>query len=130
MPEKVQKLKIQGVCLDHGMEDPNPKIPYELKPIASYTTKPGVAELCQLLGRGDINQRSAQAAAWHLNNDMSWEELANKRIHHLIGPDTPYFSPQELQVAYKAAEYAKEVAKAREKKNESSSSYSPVAEGN
>ncbi|PQO31773.1 hypothetical protein C5Y97_20415 [Blastopirellula marina] len=129
MPEKVQKIKVQGVCLDHGLEDPDPKIPYELKPIEAYTTKPGVAELCHLLGSGELNQRSAQAAAWHLNNGMSWEELANKRIHHLIGPDTPYFSRQELQVAYKAAEYAKEVEKAR-KKGDSSSSYTTVSEGN
>ncbi|PQO32249.1 hypothetical protein DTL21_18655 [Bremerella cremea] len=129
MPEKTQKIKVQGVCLDHGLEDPDPKIPYELKPIASYTTKPGVAELCHLLGSGELNQRSAQAAAWHLNNGMSWEELANKRIKHLIGPDTPYFSRQELQVAYKAAEYAKEVEKARKKQQESSS-YTSLSEGN
>ncbi|MFN3150787.1 hypothetical protein [Bremerella sp.] len=115
MPEKVQRIKVQGVCLDHGLEDPDPQIPYELKPIASYTEKPGVADLCHMLGSGQLNQRSAQAAAWHLNNGMSWEELANKRIEHLIGDDTPYFSRQELQIAYKAAEAAKERHAAREK---------------
>lgn len=117
MPEKVQRLKVQGVCLDHGLEDPDPQIPYELKPISAYTQKPGVADLCHMLGSGELNQRSAQAAAWHLNNGMSWEELANKRVEHLIGDDTPYFSRQELQVAYKAAEAAKERHAAREKAN-------------
>ncbi|PQO31186.1 hypothetical protein C5Y96_12620 [Blastopirellula marina] len=117
MPEKVQRLKVQGVCLDHGLEDPDPQIPYELKPISAYTQKPGVADLCHMLGSGELNQRSAQAAAWHLNNGMSWEELANKRIEHLVGDDTPYFSRQELQIAYKAAEAAKERHAAREKAN-------------
>ncbi|MBI1248725.1 hypothetical protein GC197_12900 [bacterium] len=115
LPEKVQKFKVGGVCLDHGKAEPNPKIPYELRPIESYTTKPGVAEICAMMARGELNQRSAQAAAWHLNNGMSWQELANKQIEHLVTGPTPYFSRVELQIAYKASEIAKEQAKAREK---------------
>ncbi len=115
MPEKVQRIKVQGVCLDHGLEDPDPQIPYELKPIGTYTEKAGVADICHMLATGELNQRSAQAAAWHLNNDMSWEELASKRIEHLVGSPTPYFSRQELAIAYKASEAAKERHAAREK---------------
>ncbi|MEW4455051.1 hypothetical protein AB1L30_20455 [Bremerella sp. JC817] len=123
MPEKVARVKVKGVCLDHGLEDPDPQIPYELKPIEAYTTKPGVADICQMLGSGELNQRSAQAAAWHLNNGMSWEELANKQVEHLIGGPTPYFSRAELEVAYKAAEVAKK-REAERTKNQSSSSSS------
>ena len=99
-------------------------MPYDLKPIEAYSTKPGVADICAMVTRGEVSQRVAQAAAWHLNSGMSWEELAAKKIEHLVGPDTPYFSHEELAIAYKAAEVAKEreAARAKASKSESSSS--------
>ncbi|UUO06695.1 hypothetical protein M4951_25550 [Blastopirellula sp. J2-11] len=105
MPEKTQKVKVDGVCLDHGLEDPNPKIPYDVKPIDQYTTKPGVATLLHMLGSGKIDQRVAQATAWHLNNDMSWEELAGKTIHHLDGRSESYFSRKEINTAMQASAF-------------------------
>lgn len=105
MPEKTQKVKVEGVCLDHGLEDPNPKIPYDVKPIEQYSTKPGVLTLLHMLGSGKIDQRVAQATAWHLNNDMSWEELAGKTIHHLDGRSEPYFSRKEITTAMQASEF-------------------------
>lgn len=119
MPEKVQKIKVQGVCLDHGLNDPKPKIPYELKPIESYTTKPGVADICAMMARGEISQHEAQAAAWHLNNDMSWKTLADKKIQHLVNAPTPYFSQSEIETAKEAAEAAKEREKDRAKQKSS-----------
>ena len=52
-------------------------------------TKPGVAELLTLLGNGKIDQRGAQAAAWHLANGMSWERLAQKRIQTVLATAGP-----------------------------------------
>ncbi|UUO06693.1 hypothetical protein M4951_25540 [Blastopirellula sp. J2-11] len=105
MPEKTQKVKYDGVCLDHGLEDPNPKIPYEVVPIEQYTSKPGVGTLLHMLGSGKIDQRVAQATAWHLNNDMSWEELAAKSIKHLDGRVEPYFSRKEIVTAMQATQF-------------------------
>lgn len=105
MPEKTQKVKYEGVCLDHGLEDPNPKIPYQVVPIEQYTVKPGVGTLLHMLGSGKINQRIAQATAWHLNNDMSWEELASKSIKHLDGRVEPYFSRNEIATAMQATQF-------------------------
>ena len=102
-PEKVGKLKVPTVCLDHGKAEPRAAIPYTIKPIESYSSKPGVRELCQMLGSGQVSQRAAQAAAWHLNNGMSWEELAAKRIRHLNGESRPYFSPAEIQAGMQIA---------------------------
>jgi hypothetical protein len=114
-PEKVGRIDVATVCLEHGKDDPRPAIPYAIKPLESFTTKPGVRELCAALGNGQINQRAAQAAAWHLNNDMSWQELAAKQIHHANGTREPYFSPQEIQGAIKIAAAAVSLSEERRK---------------
>lgn len=117
-PEKVGKFKVPAVCLEHGKEDPRAAIPYEIKPIESFTKKSGVRELCEMLGQGQLNQRAAQAAAWHLNNDMSWQQIAAKRIRHANGSSEPYFTPAELQVGMKIAFVAVRTAKEREQQRE------------
>jgi hypothetical protein len=124
-PEAVGKLNVPTVCLDHGKREPRAAIPYDIKPIDSYTTKPGVRELCQMLGNGQINRRAAQAAAWHLNNDMTWEQLAAKRLHRASGLSQPYFAPEEIRAAMQAASTAERMAKEREEKP-SPSRTSPV----
>ena len=61
-PEKVGQFKVATVCLEHGKHEPNEKIPYEIKPLESFTAKAGVRELCDSLGRNQLSQRAAQAA--------------------------------------------------------------------
>ncbi len=97
--EKVAQFKVETVCLEHGKKDPRPAVPYEIRPIESLSGKPAVQELCKLLGFGGIDQRAAQAAAWHLANDMTWDQLANKQIEHLSGPNEPYFTQEQLRTA-------------------------------
>jgi hypothetical protein len=114
-PEKVGKFKVPTVCLDHGKAEPRPAIPYTIKPIESYSSKPGVREVCQMLGNGQVNQHAAQAAAWHLNNGMTWEQLAAKRVRHLNGQSRPYFSPAEIQGGMQLATSAVRAAKEKER---------------
>jgi hypothetical protein len=117
-PEKVRQVKLPIVCLEHGKKDPKPTIPYEIRPIDSFTQKAGVKELMQMLGSGKISQRAAQAAAWHLQNGLSWEELANKvGIQHINGSREPYFNPQEIQFGMKLAAMAQQQAEAHKKKD-------------
>lgn len=99
-PEKVVQVKAPIVCLDHGKPDPNPRIPYELKPVEAYAKTPEVKEVLKLLAAGKISQRVAQIAAWHFQNGLSFEELARKEIRTAIGLRRPYFSPAELQAAF------------------------------
>lgn len=113
-PEKVGQLKVTTVCLEHGKDEPRAAIPYEIKPLESVTTKAGVRELCQSLGNGQLDQRAAQAAAWHLNNDMSWQELAAKQLHFANGASRPYFSPAEIQAGMKIAATATTIAQQRQ----------------
>ena len=96
-PEKVGKFKVPIVCLEHGKKDPKPNVPYKIQPLASFADKPEVYQVCRLLGLGKISQRAAQVSAWHFNCNMSFAELAAKRLRFANGASQPYFSPQELQ---------------------------------
>ena len=118
-PEKVGQLKVATVCLEHGKREPHEQIPYEIKPLESVTARPGVRELCTMLSNGQINQRAAQAAAWHLNNGMSWQELAAKRLRFANGTSQPYFRPQEIQSGMNVASAATRLAKERQQKKQS-----------
>lgn len=102
-PERVGKIKVATVCLEHGKDDPNPRTPYTIVPIDKFTDKPEVVELCKMLGRGEIPQSAAQAAAWHLTDGLSWAELAAKdRVRLMNGYFEKFFSPADLQVAVQA----------------------------
>jgi hypothetical protein len=61
---------------------------------------PKVSEVCKLLGHGKVSQNSAQAAAWHLANGLTWQELANKPkvISKYTGVEM-FFSAFEVQNA-------------------------------
>ena len=118
-PEKVGKLDVTTVCLEHGKGEPRAAIPYEIKPLESCTSKPGVRELCELLGSGQVNQRAAQVAAWHLNNGMSWQELAAKQIRHANGTSQPYFTAEEMQRGMKIVATAVKLSEERQKQNPS-----------
>jgi hypothetical protein len=106
-PEKITKIKFVAVCLDHGKKDPTPNMPYQIIPIESYAKNGQVSEMIKMLVRGEIDQHSAQAAAWHLQNGLSWEELTNKiGAKHLNGSVEAYFTPANLQRALAASQVA------------------------
>jgi len=114
-PEKVGKMKVTTVCLEHGKPEPRAAMKYEIKPIEEFTDRPAVHELCRMLGSGRISQRAAQVAAWHLNNDMSLQQLAAKRIEYANGGGHPYFSPQEIRAGIQIIAMAQKMAEERAK---------------
>jgi hypothetical protein len=120
-PEKVGQFKVTTVCLEHGKREPHARIPYDIKPLESFTSKPGVRELCELLGSEQISQRAAQAAAWHLNNGMTWQQLAAERTTFANGTSQPYFSQQDLQVGLQLAATAVKRAEEQQKQSPSAS---------
>ncbi|HBO42426.1 MAG TPA: hypothetical protein DD670_00495 [Planctomycetaceae bacterium] len=109
-PEKVGNLKVATVCLAHGKPEPRPKIPYEIKPIDEFTDNVEIHAICRMVGTGEVNQRAAQAAAWHYTDGMSWQELAAKQLRSANGTSRPYFSPDEIKVGMRIAETATRVA--------------------
>jgi len=125
-PEQVAQVKLPAVCLEHGKPEPKPQIAYQVRPLESVSDKPAVQELCAMLGRGEIPQRAAQAATWHLNNDLSWKQLKAERIKFAFGRlSEPYFSARELAQGQKAAEKAMETVKAAQSPPGKSNSATP-----
>jgi hypothetical protein len=132
-PEKVKKFRVITVCLEHGKNEPRAAIPYEIRPIDSFTDKVEVHELCRILGSGELTQTLgseklaqavAQVAAWHLSNNMSWQELAGKRYRFANGASRPYFTPQELQAGIQISTMATKLAEKRNKNPNQSDSAS------
>jgi hypothetical protein len=97
--DKVGKIKATTVCLEHGKDEPNPRMKYVIAPISQLTKDPRVIEVCKMVGRGEIPQNTAQAAAWHLTDDLTWQELANKNRVQTRFQTVKYFTGRELQLA-------------------------------
>ncbi|MHC4406149.1 MAG: hypothetical protein ACYTG0_41470 [Planctomycetota bacterium] len=112
-PEKVGKLRVTTVCLEHGKPEPRPAMKYEIKPIAEFTDKEEVHELCRMLGSGLVDQRSAQAAAWHLSSGMTWQQLVAKQLKFANGMTRSYFHAAEIQRAMQAVSVAAQLAQQR-----------------
>ncbi|MEX2186592.1 MAG: hypothetical protein WD875_07355 [Pirellulales bacterium] len=110
-PEKTHKVELAVLCLDHGKPDPTARMPYELKPISAVSDKPEVSALLVRYGKGDVATKAAQAAAWHLENGMSWQELAGKNIEDPRGLKSPYFTKREIAQGMKLADGAVAFAK-------------------
>ncbi len=107
-PEKSRKLTARTVCLEHGKPDPNPRIAYRMIPLDKFTDNDKVALLCRQLGRGELGQKTAQAAAWHLASGLSWEQIAGiNRIESKYLGNIKFFQPQELT---RAKEFVKSLS--------------------
>ncbi len=112
-PQKVTKVKVPCVCLEHAKPDPTPRMKYKIVPIETLTKDANVIEVCKMLGNGEIPQNAAQAAAWNLANGLSWQELAAKNRVELktIGYVEKYFAPHELVFASRIAGEANQRAR-------------------
>jgi hypothetical protein len=99
-PEKIKRIDVPLVCLDHGLREPSSSKPYAIRPIENYIKDPAVIEIVAAYANGDLPTGAAQAAVWNLNSGTSWEELAAK----LTGTKRqivrePYFSRDEIRAA-------------------------------
>jgi hypothetical protein len=116
-PEKMVQVPYTSVCLAHGKPDPHPRNTYKLMPVDDYTEDPNLKELIRMVGTGKVNKQAAQAAAWHIADKMSWQELAAKSVRRLGGQgNLPYFSRNELLAAQQLVTQAE--ARAKERANE------------
>lgn len=99
-PGKTGKLPVNTVCLEHGKPDPNSRVKYRLVPLQQFNTDPRVEAVCRKLGSGEISQHTAQCAAWHITDNLSWEELAAKnRFESRYTGNIKFFSEAELSEA-------------------------------
>ncbi len=114
--EKVVRVPYTSVCLAHGKAEPRPKSHYRLVRTEEFTKDPALREVIRMVGTGKLDPQAAQAAAWHLTDGMSFQELARKEVRHLGGQGpTPYFTMAQLQGAQSILSQATALAKNREK---------------
>lgn len=110
-PQKTRVIRVTTVCLEHGKPEPSSRHTYKFEPVESFSNDPKLALVLASLGRGELSQKVAQAAAWHLSNGLSWEQLAAEKIDHAGGvPDETYFSQAELMAAQRVVDIATQQA--------------------
>ncbi len=107
-PEKSRIVKVRTVCLEHGKAEPQPRHSYRLDRFDSFSSDPALQGVLESLGRGEISSQVAQAAAWHLSSGLSWEQIANERIDHVVDEDEPFFTAAEILAARQVVEVAKQ----------------------
>ncbi len=111
-PERTKVVRVTTVCLEHGKKEPSSRMAYKLVPLEDFSTDPTLRAVVEGLGRGEMTQKVAQAATWHVANGLTWEQLAAKRIDRLARPDDPWFTPVELAAAHRSVAVAAERAAA------------------
>jgi hypothetical protein len=112
-PEQTAKINVNVVCLDHGLQNPSSSNPYKMVPAEEHLDRPAVIELLKAFGHGELHHGATQAAAWHLNNDLSWNELAAKLAGTRRSPSRPpYFSRDEIRAGMAYAAEATRLAEA------------------
>ena len=110
---KTLTLRVPLVCLEYGLKEPTPRIPYRLTQLESFSPDPRLAVILGGLASGHLTQSVAQAAAWNVASGRSWEQLAAEVIDRVGGaPDLPVFSAAELMAARQAVEIANRVTAA------------------
>ncbi|WP_339747274.1 hypothetical protein [uncultured Rubinisphaera sp.] len=121
---KMIAVPLNTVCLEHGKKEPTPVAEFKLVKPEEYTENVALQELLVMIASGKVNKDVAQAAAWHLNNDMSWAELASKTENNYgaAGPRR-VFSNAHLYAAQNLVALA--VGKAREEQTDEPATTTP-----
>lgn len=110
------QVPLTSVCLEHGKAEPQPKMTYKLVPLETFTSDLALQELLIAVGSGRLEPGVAQAAAWRVANNMSWDHLSAKLIERLGGvDDEPYFSPAQITAAQELVAAARSQAAERKK---------------
>lgn len=115
-PERIAQVPFRSVCLNYGKPDPSPRMTYKVVPLENYSQNKVLQETLKNFGRGGVDRTVAQAAAWHLTDKLSWNDLANIKKYTLPGVYTsqvPIFSMSELHAAEKLITQATKQAEER-----------------
>lgn len=99
-PETVARVPYNSVCLEHGKAEPNSRMTYQVIPVEQFSNDERLMPLLKIVANGKVSPQAAQAAAWHMTNEMSWNDLASKsRTDLRTLHSEPYFNAQTLNEA-------------------------------
>jgi hypothetical protein len=117
-PHKTAQLAYNGVCLNYGKPDPMPSMTYYPIPIEQYTDNKVLQESLKMYGTGQLDYSVAQAAAWHLTDKLSAQDLADIKTFRIPGDvstQESVFSESDLQSAAESLTVAQQRAVQRDK---------------
>jgi hypothetical protein len=97
-PEKTVQLNLQSVCLNYGRPEPHSGLTYRLVKVESVTTDPVLRQLLENYSPR-TNRDAQQAAAWHLANGLTWEQIVNLTTQPAPGIAVPLFDAAQVQQA-------------------------------
>ena len=103
LPDQKLQDMVKTVCLEHGKKNPSPRVAYSIRPIDEVTDNKAVHLLCEKVGCDEVDQKSAQAAVWYLNNKLSWEELAAEHHVNATRQTVFFFTGEEIQEGMRLA---------------------------
>lgn len=127
-PGQKVSMPVNSVCLQHGKQEPHAGMRYRVMPVKDFNDNPLLPELLAMVGTGKIDPQAAQAAAWHLTDKMSFDQLANKMEMHLGQGESPYFTPDQIAGAQDLLAAAKVRAEERKEAGDAPSEEpAPVA---
>ncbi len=86
---------------------------YKIIPVEEYSKDERLPALLSLIASKNVDPQVAQAAAWNLMSNLSWDELAAKRSNEPGETDYPYFAPQALGMAQMLVSDAKGLSRER-----------------
>ncbi|MBM83089.1 MAG: hypothetical protein CMJ78_21215 [Planctomycetaceae bacterium] len=114
-PQQVLKLPVTSVCLEFGRPTPRSNMSYLIVSVEDYTRGNVVLqELIPLFAKAKVDQRSAQTAAWHVANGLSWSKLSRLQPAGFNGlPSRDSFKRKELETAKELVAKATQMAAAR-----------------
>lgn len=115
-PERTVRLPYDSVCLEHGKRTPHPRGNYKLFPVEKFTDDPTFQTLIKMVGTGKVDKQSAQAAAWKLSHDLTWEDVARIEYERVAAPNVPQFTPAQLLSAQNLVAAAEGIARSQENK--------------
>ena len=124
-PGKVGKVAVKTVCLEHGKKDPKSIIEYKIQPLSDLNADPKIAEMVRMLANDEIAQPVAQAAAWNVTDDKSWEEMSvMNRVESMNGYFERFFTRNQLVFAQQVVTVSEQraIERAEEKSQEEESS--------
>lgn len=97
---KVVQVPLKTLCLDHGKPDPRAQMSYRLVKLEDYTSDETLRELLKVYGTEEVDQQTGQAAAWHVANKLSWDNLAAKASGRKFALDrSAYFTSRQIKDA-------------------------------
>lgn len=115
-PGRTGRLAVKTVCLEEGKPDPKARIEYVIQPLEALNSDPKIYEMMRMLANNEISQPAAQAAAWHVTDGLSWQELLTKnRVERMDGSFERYFHPEQIRLAQQIVVASAERADARAK---------------